>query len=60
MGALYKKINFPWGALEVEAKAVETRIMLAWDLGLKDIMVEGYSQLEMHALKGSTIPALPI
>lgn len=60
MGALCKKIDFPWGALEAKAKATETRIILASDLGLKDIVVEGDSQLVMNALKGSTIPTLPI
>ena len=43
MGALCKKITLPWGALEAKAKAAETDIMLAWDLGLKDIVVEGDS-----------------
>ena len=43
MGAPCKKIPLPWEALEAEAKATKTSIMLAWDLGLKDIMVEGDS-----------------
>lgn len=60
MGALCKKIFLPWGALEVEAKAAKTSILLAWDLGLKDIMVERDSQVMMNALKGSVILALPI
>ena len=34
--------------------------MLAWDLGLKDIVVEGDSQLVMNVLKGSVIPTLAI
>lgn len=60
MGALCKKIVFPWGALEAEAKAAETSIMLAWDLGLRDIVVEGDFQLVMTALKGFAIPTLTI
>ena len=47
----------PWSALEAEAKVAEIGIMLAWDLGLKDIVVEGDSQLVMFALKGSVNPA---
>ncbi|KAK9984138.1 hypothetical protein SO802_033663 [Lithocarpus litseifolius] len=60
MGALCKKITLPWGVLEAEAKAAKTGILLAWDLGLKDIVVEGDSQLVMNALKGSVIPTLAI
>ena len=60
MGVLCKKVAAPWGALEVKAKATKTGILLAWDLGLKDIVVEGDSQLVMFALKGSVNPALVI
>ena len=60
MGALYKKVAAPWGALEAEAKAVEAGILFAWDLGLRDIMVEGDSQLVMFALNGSSLLALVI
>ena len=57
LGALCKKVAAPWGALEAEAKAVEAGILFAWDLGLRDIMVEGDSQLVMLALNGSGFPA---
>ena len=40
-GALCKQVFFPLGALEAEAKAAEAGILLAWDLGLKNIVVEG-------------------
>ncbi|XP_023898674.2 uncharacterized protein LOC112010558 [Quercus suber] len=60
MGALSKQISLLWGALEAEAKVTETGIMLAWDLGLKDIVMERDSQLVMNALKGFAIPALAI
>ena len=60
MGALCKKVEFPLGAIEAEAKATEAGIYLAWDLGLKDIVVEGDSQQVIQALNGCIPPALPI
>ena len=48
------------GALEAEAKAAEIGILFAWDLGLKEVVVEGDSQLVMEALKGNVVPALAI
>lgn len=55
-----KRVSYSWGALEADAKATEIGVCLAWDLGLKDIVVEGGFWLVNQALKGSTIPALPI
>ena len=60
MGAMCKRVDFPLGAVEAEAKATEAGLLLAWDLGLKDIVVEGDSQLVIQALSGSIPPALPI
>ncbi|XP_050251532.1 uncharacterized protein LOC126698394 [Quercus robur] len=60
MGALCKKVEFPLGPIEAEAKATEASIYLAWDLGLKDIIVEGDSQQVIQALNGCITPALPI
>ena len=60
MGALCKQEFFPLGALEAKAKAAEAGILLAWDLGLKNIVVEGDAQLVTQALKGIVAPAIPI
>ena len=51
MGAMCRKVNLPLAALEIEARAVEERILLAWDLGLKDIIVESDAQTVTTAMK---------
>ena len=60
MGAMCRKVDFLLGVLEAEAKVAEAAILLAWELGLKDIVVEGDSQLVIQALNSSNPPALPI
>lgn len=51
MGAMCRKVNLSLAALEIEARAVEERILLAWDLGLKDIIVESDAQTMTTAMK---------
>ena len=56
MGAMCKLLEFPLGALEAKVKAMEAGIDLAWDLGLKHIILKGDAQLIIHALKGYVAP----
>lgn len=43
MGALSKKLLFSLGAMEAEAKAMECGIIFAWELRLRQVIIEGDS-----------------
>ncbi|KAK9984857.1 hypothetical protein SO802_034382 [Lithocarpus litseifolius] len=60
---LSKKFQYPLGAIEVEAKAFESSLEFAKDMGIQDFVLEGDSLNIVHALSenshaASTIPAL--
>lgn len=55
MGAICRKVTLPFGALETEVRAVEEGLLLAWDLGSKDIIIESDAQTAMTAMKTQCI-----
>ena len=56
VAALSKKWNYPLGAIEAEAKAMEAGITFAHDVGIRDAEVETDSLEIFNALRGHSAP----
>ncbi|XP_050258883.1 uncharacterized protein LOC126703864 [Quercus robur] len=54
--AMSKKVLVPLGALEVEAKAFEAGLLLAKDIGIQDVILEGGSLVIYNALCEASLP----
>ena len=55
-----KRVDFPLRPLEIEAVAAEEGISLAWDLGLKDIVLESDSKSVINAFSEHGAAPVPI
>ena len=60
MGALCKNFSYSLGALEVEVKAAEVGVIFAWELGLREIILEGNSQVVMQAVSDPSLAPISI
>lgn len=54
--AMRRKVQVPWVALEAEAKAFEAGLLLARDIGIQDVILEGDSLVIYNALCEISLP----
>ncbi|XP_075674873.1 uncharacterized protein LOC142644076 [Castanea sativa] len=54
--AMSKKVLLPLGVLEAEAKAFEAGLLLARDVGIQDVILEGGSLIIYNALREASLP----
>ena len=52
VAALSKKLHYPLGPLEAEAKAMEEAVEFAWDVGIQDAHFESDSLTLSNAIQG--------
>ena len=58
--ALSKQFQQLLGPLEIEAKAMEVGVSFAWDVGIREVILESDSKIVSDALLGLGIPPMII
>ncbi|XP_075674771.1 uncharacterized protein LOC142643956 [Castanea sativa] len=54
--AICRNLGAPFGAIEIESKAINARLLFAQDIGIRDIMVESDCLIMIQALNGTSAP----
>ena len=52
--ALSNNLPIPLGPIKTKAKAFEEEVLFAWDVGVKDVVLENDSKIVVDALIGTT------
>ena len=52
VAALSKQVQQPLGSLEIKAKAMEVGVSFAWDVGIREVILECDSKIVSNALLG--------
>ena len=60
MATLSKQVQHPLGPLEIEAKAMEVGVSFAWDVGIREVILECDSKIMSNTLLSLCTPPMII